>query len=241
MFKTYQADWVDRESKEAALNSPQGVASLERFGRMLNEYGPENPGTRDWYRNNNTFSEGEVAIMYSTPQTSGIVSEEQIERTRFLPPVAGPDGEDPIVDTWIWATGISAFSDNPEAAWLYIQWANSREANYMLSTRQWQGDQPRAGYARWDYIFDRNSDDPDTPEPPEGYENAFREGMDGVPVDPPPVPVDTPQNMNIMSEAAQAMSSVVSGNRTAQAALDDVAPQVTEYAQQVPDRYITRN
>lgn len=238
MFKTYGADWIDRENKEAALNSPKGIASLERFGRMLNEYGPKNPATKDWYANNNTFSRGEVGIMYSTPQTSGIISPEQARRTKFLPPVKGPNGEDPVVDTWIWSTGISTFSENPEAAWLYIQWANSREANYMLSTRQWQSDQPRAGYARWNYIFERNKNDPSTPEPPTGYENAFRKGMAGVPVNPPPVPVDTTQNMNIMSEAAQAMSSVVAGDRTAEKALNDVAPAITDYAQRIPDRYL---
>jgi multiple sugar transport system substrate-binding protein len=243
MFKTYGANWIDRENKEAALNSERGIASLEMFGEMMREYGAGDPtenASKDWYANNNTF-DGEVGIMYSTPQTSGIISPEQGARTKFLPPVKGPDeygNPDPVVDTWIWSTGISKFSENPEAAWLYIQWANSREANYMLSTRQWEGDQPRAGYARWNYIFDRVKNDPSTPNPPEGYENAFREGMANVPVNPPPVPVDTPENMDIMSEAASAMSSVVAGQQTAAEALNGVAPAVTGHAEEIPDRYI---
>lgn len=235
MFKTHGAEWIDRETREARLNSEAGITSLERFGGMLNKYGPENPGTYDWYANNNAYSEGRVGMMYSTPQTSGIVAPEQMERTKWLPPLQGPNGRDPVVDTWIWSTGISAFSENPKAAWLFIQWANSREANYMLSTKQWEGDQPRAGYARLDYV-DQRDDQP--PIPGEGYMNAFRKGMANVPTDPPPVPVDTPQNMNIMSEAASAMSSVVSGERTAKAALDAVAPTVTEHAQQIPEQYL---
>lgn len=235
MFKTHGAEWIDRETREARLNSEVGIKSLERFGGMLNEYGPENPGTYDWYANNNAYSEGRVGMMYSTPQTSGIVAPEQMERTKWLPPLQGPNGRDPVVDTWIWSTGISAFSENPEAAWLFIQWANSREANYMLSTKQWEGDQPRAGYARLDYV-DQRDDQP--PIPGEGYMNAFRTGMSNVPTDPPPVPVDTPQNMNIMSEAASAMSSVVSGERTAKAALDAVAPTITDHAAKIPEQYL---
>jgi len=238
MFATHGADFTDRDAKEATLNSPEGVASLERFGGMLNEYGPENPSTKDWYANNTEFNEGNVGIIYSTPQTSGLVDPDQMGRTKWLGPLEGPDGQDPVCATWIWSTGISAFSENPEAAWLFIQWANSREANYMLSTRQWQGDWPRAGYARWDYIFERVKDDPNTPDPPDGYEQSFRDGMDAVPTDPPAVPVDTPQNMDIMSEAAKAMSSVVAGQTDAQSALDNAAPAITEHAQQIPDRYV---
>jgi len=241
MFKTYQANWIDRQTKEATINSEEGVESLELFGEMLNQYGPPDPGTRDWYANNDAYSVGDVAMIYSTPQTSGVIDLDVMQETRWLAPLQDPYGNDPIVDTWIWATGISTYSENPGAAWLYLQWANSREANYMLSTKQWEGDQPRAGYARLDYCDQR---DDQFPIPGEGYMEAFREGMDNVPSpadDPPrapPVPVDTPQNMNIMSEAAQAMSSVVRGEQDAQTALDNAAPAITEHAQQIPDEYL---
>ena len=246
MFKTHGANWIDRETKTAALNSEEGVASLERFGSMLHNYGPSPPGADDWYRNNNHYSNLDVGMMYSTPQTSGIVDTEVMSNTKWLPPLETADGRSPIVDTWIWSTAITATTDNPEAAWLYIQWANSRQANLMLSTRQWQGDQPRAGYARLDWV-DQQVQNGNAPQVPgEGYMNAFREGMNNVPGgtldEDPPVPVDTPQNMNIMSEAAQAMSNVVTnGPENAQAELDNVAPAVTGYAEQIPDYYITQH
>jgi len=157
MFKTFDAEWIDRESKTATLNSPEGVASLELFGGMLHNYGPENPSTYDWYSNNT-----------------------------------------------------------------------------------------RAGYARFNYVKDQVEQGNVPPVPGEGYLNAFEKGMSYVPGgDPskpeeyPPVPVDTPQNMNIMGEAAQAMSNVISnGPDTAQAELDRVAPAITDYAKQIPDYYV---
>jgi multiple sugar transport system substrate-binding protein len=233
MFKTYGADWIDRENREATLNSEAGVNSLERFGGMLNNYGPEDPGTYDWYSNNDAYSNGDVGLMYSTPQTSGIVKTEIMKDTKWLPPLNGPNGEEPVSDTWVWATGISTSSENPKAAWLYLQWANSRMANLMLSTRQWEGDQPRAGYARFNYVKEQVNEGNAPGVPGEGYLNAFEKGMNAVPGgDPnkpdeyPPVPVETPQNMNIMSEAAKAMSDVVSGEDNAQSALDAAAKRI---------------
>jgi len=251
MFKTFGAEWIDRQSKTATLNSPEGVASLELFGGMLHNYGPENPSTYDWYSNNNAYGEGKVGMIYSTPQTSSLVDDSVMAETKWIPPLEGPDGQDPVSDTWVWSTGITATTPNPEAAWLYIQWANSRQANLMLSTRQWQGDGPRAGYARFDWVRDQVESGNAPPVPGEGYLDTFEKGMSYVPGgDPskpeeyPPVPVDTPQNMNIMSEAAGAMSNVVANgtdNNRAQEELDRVAPAITEYAKQIPDYYIDRN
>jgi ABC-type glycerol-3-phosphate transport system substrate-binding protein len=117
----------------------------------------------------------------------------------------------------------------------------------MLSTRQWEGDDPRAGYARFEYVRDQVNQGNVPPVPGEGYLTAFEEGMAAVPGgDPsnpneyPPVPVDTNQNMNIMSEAAQAMSSVVAGQSDAQSALDDAAARIEDegYLQNIPERYV---
>jgi len=249
MFKTYGGEWIDRENRTATLNDERGVQSLRRFGRMLNQYGPSAPGTYDWYSNNNAYSNGDVGMMYSTPQTSGIVDTQIMRETKWLPPLPTEDGRDPVVDTWVWATGITATSDNPEAAWLYIQWANSRMANLLLSTRQWQGDGPRAGYARFNYIQNQIEQGNAPPVPGEGYIEAFNQGMDAVPGgkpgspdEYPPVPVDTPQNMNIMRRAAGAMSSVVSGQRTAQAALDEAATTIENEEllseSSIPERYV---
>ena len=252
MFKTYGADWIDRAEGTATLNSQAGIDSLERFGGMLNNYGPNNPGTRDWYKNNNTYSNGEVGMMYSTPQTSGFVDTSIMEDTKWLAPLEGPDGQSPVVDTWIWSTAITQTTDNPEAAWLYIQWANSRMGNLLLSTKQWQGDEPRAGYARMEYVEEQVNQGNAPEVPGEGYMEAFKKGMENVPGgnpdkpdEYPPVPVDTPQNMNIMSEAAQAMSNVVSGSKDAETALNDAKDRIEgvgvdseNYVTQIPDRYV---
>lgn len=264
MFRSHGAKWIDREvlvneddpdpQDVALINSEEGIESLERFGSILYNYGPAEAWTKDWYANNQTYNRGEVAMIYSTPQTSGIVSEDRMGETKWIPPLQTEDGRDRVGDTWIWSTGISSYTDeqSQKAAWLYIQWVNSRAANFLLSTHQWQGDEPRAGHARFNMFRkdDGNSwayDEeyyPDVcgeyPEiPGEGYEQTFIEGMDLVPTAPPPVPVDTPQNMNIMDQAASAMSRVVAnGPDNAEIELNAIAEDVGKYAKRIPERYI---
>lgn len=235
MAKTLGASWIDREEKVATIASDAGIESLDRFGRMMNKYGPPDIGTYDWYKNNQTYGNGGAGITYHTPAAAGVFTPEQYDRTEFTPPIEGPNGEDPVSATWTWSLGISAYSKNTEAAWLFLQWANSREANYLQSTRQWEGQAPY-GHARFDYI--KNRDGYEKHGQSESWVNAHEVGMGYVPSDPPPVPVDVPQNMDIMSVAAIAMNEVVTGTKSAKEALNQAQPEMTKHAKKIPDSYL---
>jgi multiple sugar transport system substrate-binding protein len=45
--------------------------------------------------------------------------------------------------------------------------------------------------------------------------------------------------MDMMTEAAVAMNSAVTDNKSAQQALSDAAPPITEFAQDIPDQYLS--
>jgi multiple sugar transport system substrate-binding protein len=71
------------------------------------------------------------------------------------------------------------------------------------------------------------------------YEEVFKEGMDLVPTNPPPIPADTPQNMEIMSQVANAMSrTVANGPENAKLELDAIEEGVGRAAKRIPERYI---
>lgn len=235
MFKTLGAEWIDREEKVATIASDAGIQSLKRFGRMMYESGPSDIGTYDWYKSNQTFGNGQAGIAYHTPSAAGVFEPEQYDRTKFLPPVEGPNGEDPVASTWIWSLGISSYSENPGASWLFLQWANSRMANYLQSTRQWQGQGPY-GHARMEFI--KNQEGYAERGQSDSWVNAHEVGMSYVPSSPPPVPVDVPQNMDMMSEAAIAMNNVVTDTKSATEALEEAEPKMTEYAKEIPDSYL---
>jgi len=257
MFRSHDAKWIDREvllneddpdpEDVALVNSENGVEALERFAGILYNYGIPEASRQDWYGNNATYSRGDVGMIYSTPQTSGLIDTEMIKKTTWVPPLQTEDGRDRVGDTWVWSTGISSHvsEKKQEAAWLYIQWANSRAANFLLSTHQWEGDQPRAGHARYKWIFDQDMYEYPRIEGHEGYRNTFREAWDLesgeylVPTSPPPIPADTPENMNIMSAVANAMSrTVANGPDRAQTELDAIVGEVSDAAKRIPDRYI---
>jgi len=234
VFKSYGADWIDYDAQEAVLNSPAGVESLEVFAEMMGQYGASDIGSFDWYRSNQAFGNGQAGMVLHTPSAIGPWTDEQLARTEWVPPVPGPDGQQ-IAAPWTWGLGVSEFSRNAEAAWLFIQWAISQEANLLQSTPVWPGHSPY-GWAREDYIFD-------TPEWEEhglqdSWVEAHQQALNMIPSDQPAVPLDIPQNMDIMSEAAIAMNFAVTGEKTAQEALDDAAPKITEHAQDIPEEYL---
>jgi multiple sugar transport system substrate-binding protein len=229
MFKSYGAHWIDYRRREATLDSPAGVASLEDYADLVGTYGPPGGADLNWLAAHETYGRGETGIILHTPAAVGIWENEQYERTKWLPPLEGPEGER-VANTWAWSLGINAFSEQDEAAWLFLQWATCREMNLLLSTRQW-ADHGVYGHARGGWIFDQPEYERRGHVP--SWVQAHDEGIDLVPTDPPPVPLDTAQNVDIMSAAAGAMHATVAGERSAERALSDAAGEITDYAKQI--------
>ncbi|MFD1600364.1 ABC transporter substrate-binding protein [Halobellus rarus] len=234
VFKSYDAEWIDYDAREATLNSDRGIASLEIFAEMMGDYGPADIGNFDWYRSNQAMGNGDVGMALHTPSAIGPWTQEQIDRTEWLPPLPGPDGTQ-LASTWEWGLGISEYTENPNAAWLFLQWALSRPMMLLTNTQQWEG-QAVYGPARSNWLFEQ--DEYQELGPKESWNEAHRQGMEMVPSDPPPVPLHTPQNMDMMTEAAIAMNNAVTDSKSASEALDDAAPPITEYAKEIPEAYL---
>jgi len=234
VFKSYDANWLDYDAREATLNSQEGVASLEIFAEMVGDYGPDDIGNYDWYQSNQAMGNGQLGMVLHTPSAIGPWNQAQIDRTEWVPPVPGPDGTQ-LASTWEWGAGISQFTDNPGAAWLFMQWALSRPMLLLTNTVQWEG-QPAYGPARSNWLFEQ--DEYQEKGPKQSWREAHTQGMEMVPSDPPPVPLHTPQNMDMMTEAAIAMNAAVTDSKSAQQALDDAAPPITEFAKEIPEPYL---
>ncbi|MFB6107437.1 MAG: extracellular solute-binding protein [Haloplanus sp.] len=235
MFRTYGAEWLDYESREATLNSQKGIDSLKTFSTWMGDYGPADVGSFDWYKSNQAMGNGQVGMIYHTPNAFGAWTPKAVERAEWVPPFEGPDGQDPVAATWEWALGISKYSKNPKATWLFLQWANSRVANKLVSVPHWEG-QPAYGHARSNWLS--SQDDYMNKIPKQSWLDAHEKALSYVPSSPPPVPLQTPQNMDMMSNAAIAMNYSVTGTKSPKKALDEAAPKITEIAKKIPDKYI---
>jgi multiple sugar transport system substrate-binding protein len=70
------------------------------------------------------------ADIYENPESSQIAG-----NVVYANPPAGPTGEIRI-PVWYWAWSINEASSNPDAAWLFLQWATSKPVMTVVSAEQ---------------------------------------------------------------------------------------------------------
>ncbi len=120
--------WTD-ENGDAAIDSPEAIEAFEFYGRLLREYGPPGATANSWYESNSLFQTGEAAMVYDAnvfrpnfedPEQSSIY-----DKVGYAPLPAGPAGSIPHVSNW--GLALNANSEAKEAAWLFMQWATSKD------------------------------------------------------------------------------------------------------------------
>lgn len=125
---SFGGDWLD-QAGNAAIDSPQSIAALQFYGRLLRDYGPRDATRIGWYESVSLFMRGEAAMIYDA-NLFRTHYEDREHSTVFddlgyavIP--AGPAGQVPHVSHW--GLAIDPRSRHKEAAWLFIQWATARE------------------------------------------------------------------------------------------------------------------
>ena len=113
---------------KVAVNSPEGVEATEKWAELM-RYSPENVGTFTWYEAMNHFAAGNAAFFidadhmaetFEDPEASSVA-----EKVGYAPPPAGPSGR--TSNIWLWSLGMASASKNNIAAWLFLQWATTKE------------------------------------------------------------------------------------------------------------------
>ena len=113
---------------QVAVNSSEGVEATEKWGEVMS-YAPNNVGTFTWYEAMNHFAAGNAAFFidadhmsetFEAPDSSSIA-----DTVGYAPPPSGPAGR--ASNIWLWSLGMSSASKNNVAAWLFLQWATTKE------------------------------------------------------------------------------------------------------------------
>ena len=113
---------------KVAVNSPEGVEATEKWAELMS-YSPDNVGTFTWYEAQNHFAAGNAAFFidadhmaetFEDPEASSVA-----ETVGYAQPPAGPDGR--ASNIWLWSLGMGSASKNNIAAWLFLQWATTKE------------------------------------------------------------------------------------------------------------------
>lgn len=133
--------------REPAFDKPESLRAIEWYGRMLREYGPPDPLGIGWLEGAAVFETGKAAMhlgdsdfnaRYNNPEISKVVGK---WAASTMP--AGPAGR--FANVNINMIGISKYSKNKEAAWLYLQWLNNKENTAKLL----QGGYPVVRASAW--------------------------------------------------------------------------------------------
>ncbi len=128
--------WATPDGKPA-INAPAGIAATEQYARLLRNYG--DPGAADAGPSEvqTLFLQGRAAMILDAVSWAGLFSD--ASRSKVAGKWAGalaPSGAGGATyELWAWSLAISPFSDKQKAAWLFVQWATSKEIQKPLHHR----------------------------------------------------------------------------------------------------------
>jgi multiple sugar transport system substrate-binding protein len=117
-----------------AINSPEAIQAYETYGEILRKYGPPGAVNDSVYEVASNFSQGRAAMIIDTSsrltqledKTKSLVA----GKIGYAVVPGGSAGSKPAV--LVSAIAMSSFSKHKEAAWLYLQWACSKEKNLFM-------------------------------------------------------------------------------------------------------------
>ncbi len=136
-------NWFDPKTNTATFNTPEALAAIDYFGRMLRLYGPPGGPNNSWPQNVAIYQQGKAA-MYIEPSAhypmlldSG--KSPLAPKTGIAPFPAGPAGAKPYYST-AWALSIYTKSKHKDAAWKFIRhFSGKKMAAYLQGEFGYQG------------------------------------------------------------------------------------------------------
>lgn len=120
---------LDSLTGMAAFNSPAGVAVGEYWIKLMRDAGSPDWPRHNWYEVASEFQAGKsFAIMDANAFSIILEAEGSPVRGRvgYLLPPPGSAGRESFL--WSWGFGISSFSKNKKASWLFVQWITSQRS-----------------------------------------------------------------------------------------------------------------
>jgi multiple sugar transport system substrate-binding protein len=120
-----------------ALDTPEAIAAVDMYGRMLREAGPLGVGNYHWYECLNDFMQGAAAIGCDSSNFATDIADpqkSQIAGKVLYGAMPQATADRPAkANMWHWLAGINARSKNKPAAFLFLAWATSRPTCAMAA------------------------------------------------------------------------------------------------------------
>ncbi len=121
-------NWLTQDGKPA-VNSPQAIQAFDLYGRLLRLYGPPGAVNYHWYETNSLFAQGKAAMMIDTSTRMFFFEDPKkakvVGKTGYALFPQGSAGRVPTME--VWSIGMSPKSKKREAAYLFTEWAGSKQ------------------------------------------------------------------------------------------------------------------
>lgn len=175
---SYGGDFFDAKTNKATINTPQALAAMDMYGRLLRNFGPDGVLNMSWPQAAAIFAQGKAAFWVDAsslymnvldPKKSAVAA-----HTKVAPFPAGPKGAR-MYNVSPWALAISAASQQKDEAWKFVEFmTNKKSLTFMQGQRNNQG--PRKSV--WASPEGTKNFDP-------SWIKAVAAAADGVPYDRP--------------------------------------------------------
>jgi multiple sugar transport system substrate-binding protein len=146
-------EWFDNGKPN--FQDPVRVKAIQQYADLAQKYGPPGVVQYSFYQSSSLFAQGKVAMeIESTNELNSITDPKTsrvIDKIGVIPVPPGPGGSK--LTMLQWGLSINKFAKNKEAAWLFMQWATSKEMQLEMAlngiasprTSTWNNDKFKNG------------------------------------------------------------------------------------------------
>ena len=128
--------WLSPDGKPG-IGTPAALNAVNQYVRLLRTYG--DPGITDNgpMEVQTHFLQGRAAMILDAVSWAGLFSDPQKSKVagKWEGTLAPPGSAGVTYELWAWSLAMSPFSEKQQAAWLFMQWATSKEMQKPLHLR----------------------------------------------------------------------------------------------------------
>ena len=128
--------WLSPDGKPG-IGTPAALNAVNQYVRLLRTYG--DPGITDNgpMEVQTHFLQGRAAMILDAVSWAGLFSDPQKSKVagKWEGTLAPPGSAGVTYELWAWSLAMSPFSEKQKAAWLFMQWATSKEIQKPLHLR----------------------------------------------------------------------------------------------------------
>lgn len=134
----YGGDWIDAETREVKLDSPEAVEALRFLRSTVGTVSPPAVTTYTEEDTRNIFQNGRAVFLRNWPYVWTLMqrSDSPLKNSVGIAPMVHAPGQASVATLGGWGFGISAFSRDPERAWQFVEFVTRPDQLREVQERQ---------------------------------------------------------------------------------------------------------